>query len=95
MRGAVRWLRAVWRRPGRDDLPYRVQEEYRKVFAGAPLVLADLAHLCHAVRSSVTSADPNATVFNEGKRAVFLHILDMLELDATDLARVTDPLVEP
>lgn len=43
-------------------------------------VLDDLARLCFAGRSTVEALpmDPLALAFNEGKRAVFLHICEAL-----------------
>lgn len=49
------------------------------------LVLADLARLCGAERTSFVPGDALETAFNEGKRAVFLHIAAVLELQAAEL----------
>ena len=45
-------------------------------------VLADLARLCMAGETSVVPGDPQGTAFNEGKRAVWLHLHGILSLDA-------------
>lgn len=50
------------------------------------LILADLATLCGAGRTSFVPGDALETAFNEGKRAVFLHIAAILALTAADLA---------
>lgn len=52
------------------------------------LLLADLAALCGAERTSFVPGDALETAFNEGKRAVFLHVAAVLELTAADIARL-------
>ena len=103
MKGAVSWLRAVWGKARRNaadlaqaekDAAARVQSvvlQYQRAFVRAPLVLADLAHLCHATRSSI-EADPHATSFNEGKRAVWLHIAEMLSLKPEDYVPIVQEI---
>ena len=41
-------------------------------------VLNDLANRCHAMSTTFVSGDANASAFEEGKRAVFLHIKNMI-----------------
>jgi hypothetical protein len=41
-------------------------------------VLNDLANRCHAMSTTFISGDANASAFEEGKRAVFLHIKNMI-----------------
>ena len=41
-------------------------------------VLNDLANRCHAMSTTFVSGDANASAFEEGKRAVFLHINNMI-----------------
>lgn len=83
MKGAVRWLRSLW--PA--GTVAAVVQDYERTFRRAPLVLADLAHLCHAARSTI-AADPYETAFNEGKRAVWLHIAEMLSLKPEDYVTI-------
>lgn len=49
--------------------------------ADARRVLSDLARLCMAAETSVVPGDPQGTAFNEGKRAVWLHLQAMLALE--------------
>ncbi len=66
---------------------------YRQAFAGRAHVLADLAALCHAQAETYVRGDPHETAFNEGRRAVWLHIQRMLDLtdrDLRDLKEVLD-----
>ena len=55
------------------------------------LVLADLARLCGAGRTSFVPGDALETAFNEGKRAVFLHVAAVLALEAGDLGGLEAP----
>ena len=41
-------------------------------------VFNDLANRCHAMTTTYVSGDANASAFEEGKRAVFLHIKNMI-----------------
>ncbi len=67
-----------------------VASAYRQALSPASprgrLVLADLARLCGVGRTSFVPGDALETAFNEGKRAVFLHLSAVLELQASDLA---------
>lgn len=87
MRPGAAWLKR--RFGGQAD---RVRLAYRQAFdqetSRGRLLLADLAALCHATTTSFVPKDPQATAFAEGKRAVLLHILDVLGLSAVDLATV-------
>ena len=76
------WLRP-WAERGRAQA---LAGAYRGAFAGRRLVLADLARLCNAAEVSFRPGDPHMTAFNEGKRAVWLHIAAMLALTERDLA---------
>lgn len=51
----------------------------------ARLVLEDLARLCFAASTTFTPGDPVMTAFNEGKRSVFLHILEAAGVKPGDL----------
>lgn len=55
------------------------------------LLLADLATLCGAERTSFVPGDALETAFNEGKRAVFLHVAAVLALSSAELARLSLP----
>ena len=41
-------------------------------------VFTDLANRCHWMTTSYVSGDANASAYEEGKRAVFLHINNMI-----------------
>ncbi|MCB9949170.1 MAG: hypothetical protein H6842_15315 [Rhodospirillaceae bacterium] len=73
------WLRRTWA-GGAADVAAAYRRQLAPDDAAARLVLADLARLCCATQSSVVPGDPQGTAFNEGKRAVWLHVQDMLAL---------------
>ena len=80
------WLRFLW--PGnRQEVVVRAYQQALdpKTPVGS-LVLADLAHLCQVKDTSVVPDSPHGTAFNEGKRAVWLHIQDMLDIEPDDIA---------
>jgi len=54
---------------------------YKETFAteNGASVLKDLEKRCNMRSSSYVAGDANATAFEEGKRAVILHIHNMLE----------------
>lgn len=93
MRSAAAWLVRLWRdRAGDVAAAYR--ERLDPDGPRARLVLADLAALCGAGETSVVPGDPQGTAFNEGKRAVWLHLQDMLALAPdrlTELMERSDP----
>jgi hypothetical protein len=59
----------------------KVRYMYRETFASdnGAKVLGDLEKRCNMRSSSYVAGDANATAFEEGKRAVILHIHNMLE----------------
>ena len=73
------WLRRRWGRRSVD-----VVRAYRRALdpdtEAGRLVLADLAQECHVGRSTFRPGDPTASAFEEGKRAVWLHLAAMLDL---------------
>lgn len=70
----------------------RVPRAYRSVFetdAGA-IVLRDLAKFAGALETSVEAGDPQMTAFQEGRRAVFLHIAEKLRWNERDLLKLAE-----
>tara|TARA_R100000278_G_scaffold107438_1_gene84218 strand:+ start:606 stop:839 length:234 start_codon:yes stop_codon:yes gene_type:complete len=67
---------------------------YNDVFtsdAGAK-VLQDLEARCNWRTSSYVAGDANATAFEEGKRAVLLHIFNMMEEETNVRSRTGSPV---
>jgi hypothetical protein len=87
------WLARQFGRRGGD-----VAAAYRAALSPASprgrLVLADLARLCGVGRTSFVPGDALETAFNEGKRAVFLHLAAVLALDAAELGGLEAPPVD-
>jgi hypothetical protein len=74
----------------RDLSLSRIAEAYRSVFCGedGQIVLADLAtRFGFQTRSTFVEGDVNRTVFNEGGRAVLIHMGRMIEADPEELKR--------
>ena len=60
----------------------KLKHLYRQTFVetdNGERVLEDLEKRCNMHSSSYVAGDANATAFEEGKRAVILHIHNMLE----------------
>jgi hypothetical protein len=67
----------------------KLQSAYKDIFEGTAgkLVLKDLKNLCHVNRTTYVS-NSDDTVFNEGQRSVFLHIITMANIDVDKLKEV-------
>ena len=52
-------------------------------------VLKDLEARCNYRNTTYVQNDSNGTAFEEGKRTVYLHILNMLEEDTNERNRTT------
>ena len=63
--------------------PNKMKLMYKDLFTSeaGKQVLADLEARCNWRTSSYVAGDANATAFEEGKRAVLLHIHNMLRED--------------
>ena len=64
--------------------PNKLRVIYNDLFTSeaGKKVLGDLEARCNWRTSSYVAGDANATAFEEGKRAVLLHIYNMLREDA-------------
>ena len=67
----------------------KIQMAYQKLFEGmnGKIILKDLTTRCHMDKPSYV-ANSDETIFNEGKRAVFLHIITMAKIDVQKLKEV-------
>jgi len=54
----------------------------------ARLILADLARYCRAGQSSFVAGDPHQTAFNEGARDAYLHVAEMIGMEAGELVEL-------
>lgn len=48
-------------------------------------VLRDLAMEAYLVQTTMVAGDPGLTAFNEGRRSLFLHIINRLEMRPVDV----------
>jgi len=64
---------------------------YSQVFSteSGKKVLKDLEARCNYRNTTYVQNDSNGTAFEEGKRTVYLHILNMLEEDTNERNRAT------
>lgn len=81
MKNGLKWLFAVFGQAKAKE----ATEAWNTVFdmedARARMILKDLASYCNFTSSSFVANDAHQTAFNEGARDVFLHILEMSNLD--------------
>lgn len=63
-----------------------LRNAYKRTFEGddGEIVLGDLKKICF-YNTTTMSADPYVTAFQEGQRAVILHILTRMQLDTSQL----------
>ena len=84
---ALRWLARLQPQSGKA-----VAGAYRSVLSpdvpSARLVLADLAELCHAAKTTFRPDDPSGLAFREGQRSVFLHIAQMVDLTPDEISQL-------
>lgn len=85
MKSGVEWLMRAWTL-GRAK---PVAGAYAALFGPdadprGRKVLEDLMHYCNVGHSSFVPGDAHQTAFNEGARDVYLHILEMAGLTASD-----------
>jgi len=64
------------------------QKKYIELFENetGEYILEDLSKYCH-IRNTTYNDNPNRMAFNEGKRAVVLHIKSMLRMDIDKLKK--------
>lgn len=70
----------------------RVPRAYQRLFEtdNGATVLRDLAQEAGALQTSMHAGDPHLTSFNEGKRALFLHIVQKLRWNERDVLRLAE-----
>lgn len=75
-----------------ESFEIKRNRHYASTFKGvsAEFVLQDLMKYCNNIHSSFDPTNPHVTSFNEGKRAVVLHILAMLQYNEVELKTILD-----
>jgi len=81
------WLATWWRTRHRAR---ELLRQYDALKTECPAVLADLSRFCLAHDSTFVQDDPELSQINVGKREAWLHIQEMLGLDAGDLAHLKE-----
>lgn len=84
---AIGWLQNWWRHRSRAE---RVAVEYQEMQTDKPLVLADLARFCNAFDSCLDEESQRRTDANLGRQEVWLHIVEMMNLDPVDLQNLKE-----
>jgi uncharacterized protein YdbL (DUF1318 family) len=79
VRAVIRWLRANYQR---ESTQQAVAKDFKATFEAkeAGRVLEDLRRFCMIYDTTHVSGDSHATAINEGKRQVYLHLVNMLEV---------------
>lgn len=79
MKAVISWLRANYLR---ENTQQTVAKDFKATFnsQSAERVLEDLRRFTHVYDTTHVSGDSHATAINEGKRQVYLHIVNMLEV---------------
>lgn len=79
MFSGIEWLVGLWRGRARE-----VALAYHRLLGteqgDGRMVLADLAHLCHAAGDPFVPGQTDLTAFRLGQRSVWLHIQHMLDI---------------
>lgn len=86
MRSVSRWLQGLYGSQQADAVRLAYQHQLNPDTPSGGLIVADLARLCHATRTTFAPGDPYRAAFQEGQRSVWLHLLSMLALSPADLA---------
>ncbi len=81
MKNGLKWLFAVFGQSKSVEATKAWNIVFDMEDEKARLVLKDLSRYCNFTISSFVANDPHQTAFNEGARDVFLHILEMSNLD--------------
>lgn len=81
MKNGFKWLFAVFGKEKAREATIAWEELFNLEDSRSIIVLKDLANYCNFTSSSFVAKDPHQTAFNEGSRDVFLHILEMADLD--------------
>lgn len=83
------WLLAWW--PGRQA---ELRRQYRAMLVQSPLVVADLRAFCMEGESTFDAGSARQSDFNEGSRAVWLHIVDAAGVTDDEIRAMRDELHE-
>ena len=82
--GALWLMRAFgWRRARSVAAAYRALLDPKD--ERARCIIDDLARYCRAGATSFVAGDPHQTAFNEGARDAYLHVIEMIGLQPSDL----------
>ena len=79
----IAWLRKNY---SSEVAQIRVAEAYQKAIASDKgAVLEDLRRFCMVYDTTHVPGDPQGTAINEGKRQVYLHLVNMLEVTPEEI----------
>lgn len=87
MRNGITWLNNLWGRNKSKEALKAWQYVFNKDNPEVQKVLKDLSVYCNFYNTSFNSSSKEQTAFNEGARDVFLHIIEMISLDVTELEK--------
>jgi len=81
------WLQNFWQRRARAR---ELARQYEALKEACPLVVADLSRYCLAHDTTHVQGDPEQSQINVGRRDVWLHIQEMLDLNHEDLQQLKE-----
>lgn len=72
--------------------PKRLAADYQKLLTEpwGRRILHDLYQRCFMARTTATSTDAGALLFNEGRRSIFLHVMTTMALDWKDYEAILE-----
>jgi hypothetical protein len=90
MKNAIKWLLNTFGTQNKKSI--EVANAYKEIFDfnnhNIKLILNDLTEYCNFKNTSFNAQSSNITNFNEGARDVLLHILELSEIDITELLNI-------
>jgi hypothetical protein len=98
MKNGMKWVVSLFKR---NDSQENLLNAFKNIFGknknyqykeDAKLILFDLANYCNVLNTSFVGKDPLEMAFNEGARDVFLHILEMAEIDMFEFLEIIEKI---
>ena len=98
MKNGMKWVFSLFKRKDNQE---HLLNAFKNIFGknkssetsnDGKLILFDLANYCNVLNTSFVGKDPLEMEFNEGARDVFLHILEMVEMDMVEFLEIIEKI---
>jgi hypothetical protein len=89
MKNGLTWLFLLFGKQKAEDASKAWKSVFNSEDQAVIFVLKDLANYCNFNKSSFVPKDKEQTFFNEGARDVYLHILEMANLDVNEVIELS------